>query len=122
MQRVRLLRGVVSTSILGGKAVLRRTVFTVEGPGKGKGVPCVTEGDREQEEVKKLKNINMYDHYRKNEYADVTRCLGVAVQLGILERRQQILTGKSYRVTNLQDHSKRSVINPFKFRKNSIVC
>jgi hypothetical protein len=100
MQRVRLLRRIVNTSILGEKAVLRRNVFTLEGPGKGNGVPCVTERDKEQEEVMKLKNINMYDHYRNIEYADVARCLGVAAQLEIWERRQQHLTVKCYSVTN----------------------
>jgi len=31
----------------------------MEGPGKGNRVPCITVGDRELEEVMKLKDINM---------------------------------------------------------------
>jgi hypothetical protein len=31
----------------------------MEGPGKGKGVPFITMGDREHDEVKKLKDFNM---------------------------------------------------------------
>jgi len=31
----------------------------MEGPGKGNGVPCITVGDREHDEVRKLKDINM---------------------------------------------------------------
>jgi hypothetical protein len=61
MQRVRLLRRIVNTAVLGEKGVLRRNVFTVEGPGKGKGVPYVTTGEREQEKVTKLNNIDMED-------------------------------------------------------------
>jgi hypothetical protein len=41
------------------KTVLRRNVFTMEGHGKGNGVPCTIIGDREQEEVMKLKYFNM---------------------------------------------------------------
>jgi hypothetical protein len=67
MQRVRLLRRVESSSVLGDKAVLRRNVFTLEGPGKGNGVASVTEGDKEQDEVMKLRYIQMYDHYRNAE-------------------------------------------------------
>jgi hypothetical protein len=67
MQRVRLLRRIVNTSVLGGKAVLRRNVFTAEGTGKGNGVSCVTERDREQEEVTKLKNIDMDVDYQNTE-------------------------------------------------------
>ena len=59
MQRVRLLGRTVNISFLGEKAVLRRNVFTMEGPGKGNGVPCITVGDREHDEVRKLKDINM---------------------------------------------------------------
>jgi hypothetical protein len=58
MQRVRLLRRVVNTAVLGEKAVLRRKVFTVDGPGKGNGVPRYKLGEGEQDEVKQL-NINM---------------------------------------------------------------
>jgi len=59
MQRVRLLGRTVNISLLGEKAVLRRNAFTIEGPGKGNGVPYITVGDRELEEVMKLKDINM---------------------------------------------------------------
>jgi hypothetical protein len=45
--------------LLGEKAVLRRKVFTMEGPGKGNGVPRITVGDSEQEEVMKLKHFSM---------------------------------------------------------------
>jgi hypothetical protein len=31
----------------------------MKGPGKGNGVPCITVGDWEQDEVMKLKNFNM---------------------------------------------------------------
>jgi hypothetical protein len=53
--------------MFGEEAVLRRNVYTMEGPGKGNGVPCVIMGDREQDEVTKLKNINMNDCYPNNE-------------------------------------------------------
>jgi len=59
MQRVRLLGRIGNISLLGKKSVLRRNVFTIEGPGKGNGVPLITVGDREQEEVMKLKDFNM---------------------------------------------------------------
>jgi hypothetical protein len=59
MQRVRLLVRIVNISFFGKEAVLRRNVFTMEGPGKGKGVPCIKVGDREHDEVKKLKDFNM---------------------------------------------------------------
>jgi hypothetical protein len=67
MQRVRLLRRIVNTAVLGEKAVLRRNVFTVEGPGKGNVVPSFKLGEGEQDEVMKLNNTNMYDHYRNTE-------------------------------------------------------
>jgi hypothetical protein len=67
MQRVRLLRCIVNTSVFGEKAVLRRNVFTMEGPGKGNRVPSIITGDREQDEVTKLKNINMDDCYQNKE-------------------------------------------------------
>jgi hypothetical protein len=86
MQRVRLLRRIVNTAVLGEKGVLRRNVFTVEGPGKGNGVPCFKLGEWEHDEVTELNNIIMYDHYRNTELADVARCLGVAVQLRICGR------------------------------------
>jgi len=54
MQRVSLLGRIVNISLLGEKAVLRRNVFTMEGHGKGNGVPGITVGDREQDEVMKL--------------------------------------------------------------------
>ena len=54
MQRVSLWGRIVNISLLGEKAVLRRNVFTMEGHGKGKGVPSITVGDREQDEVMKL--------------------------------------------------------------------
>jgi hypothetical protein len=54
MQRVNLLRHIANTAVLGEKAVLRRNVFTIEGPWKGNGVPCIAVGDREQEEVTKI--------------------------------------------------------------------
>jgi hypothetical protein len=59
MQRVSLLGRIVNISLLGEKAVLRRKVFTMEGHEKGNGVPCITVGVREQDEVKKLKDFNM---------------------------------------------------------------
>jgi len=46
-------------SVLGEKTVLQRNVFTMEEPGKGNGVPCITVGCREQDEVRKLKEFNM---------------------------------------------------------------
>jgi hypothetical protein len=67
MQRVGLLRWIVNTAVLGVKGVLRRNVFTVEGPGKGNGVPCFKLGEGEQDEVRKLNNINMCDYYRNTE-------------------------------------------------------
>jgi hypothetical protein len=67
MQRVRLLRRIVNTAVLGEKAVLRRNVFTLEGPGKGNRVPCFKLGAGEQDKVTKLNNINMNDHYRITE-------------------------------------------------------
>ena len=57
MQRVRLLGRNGNVSELEEKAVLRRNVFTMEGHGKGNGVPCITEDDKAQEEVKKFKDF-----------------------------------------------------------------
>jgi hypothetical protein len=57
MQRVSLLGRIVNISLLGEKAVLRRNVFTMEGPGKGMGNPCIRVGDSEQDEVI---NVNYY--------------------------------------------------------------
>jgi len=59
MQRVSLLGRTGNISVLGEKAVLRRNVFTMEGHGKGKGVPYTTAGYREQDEVMKLKDFIM---------------------------------------------------------------
>jgi len=59
MQRVRLLGRIGNISLSGEKSVLRRKVFTMEGPGKGNAVPCIIAGDREQDEVMKLKDFNM---------------------------------------------------------------
>jgi hypothetical protein len=57
MQRVGFLGRNENVTVLEEKAILRRNVFTMEGNGKGNGVPCITEDDREQEEVMKLKDI-----------------------------------------------------------------
>jgi hypothetical protein len=58
MQRFSLLGRIVNISVLGEKAVLRRNIFTTAGHGKGNGVPCITVGIREQEEVMNLKDFN----------------------------------------------------------------
>jgi hypothetical protein len=55
----------------------------MEGPGKGNGVPCITTGESEQEEVTKLKNVNMNYDYHKTESAVAASCLVVALQHGI---------------------------------------
>jgi hypothetical protein len=70
MQRFSLLWRFVNISVLWGKAVQLRNVFTLEGPGKGNGVPCVTAGGREQDEVTELKDFNVvgdcqYIKYKK---------------------------------------------------------
>jgi len=57
MQRVSLFGRTGNNSVLGEKTVLRRNLFTMDGPGKGNGVPCITVGDREQE-LTKLKEFN----------------------------------------------------------------
>jgi hypothetical protein len=59
MQRVSLLGRTGNISVLGEKTVLWRNVFTMEGHGKDKGVPCNTVGDRKQDEVMKLKDFIM---------------------------------------------------------------
>jgi hypothetical protein len=59
MQRFSLLRRFVNFSVLGEKAVQQRNVFTLEGPGKGNGVRCIKVGDRDQDEVTKLKDFNL---------------------------------------------------------------
>jgi len=59
IQCVSLLGRIVNISLFGKKAVLRGNVFTIEGPGKGNGVPCFTLEDREHDEVTKLKDSNM---------------------------------------------------------------
>jgi len=61
MQRARLLLRTGNISLLGEKSVLRRKVFTMDGHGKENGVPRITVGDSEQEEVMKLKYFNMDD-------------------------------------------------------------
>jgi len=62
MQRVSLLGRIGNISVLGKKSVLRRKVFTMDGHGKGNGVPCIIAGDREQVEVMKLKYFNMVSY------------------------------------------------------------
>jgi hypothetical protein len=64
MQRVSLLRRIANTAVLGEKAVLRRNIFTMEGPWK---VPCFKMSDTMQEKVTKLKNIYMDGHYQNTE-------------------------------------------------------
>jgi hypothetical protein len=59
MQRVRLLGRTGNVSVLREKAVLRRNVFTMEKHVKGNEVPCLTLGEREHEEVMKLKDFIM---------------------------------------------------------------
>ena len=59
MQRVSLLGRIVNISLFVEKSVLRKNVFTKEGPGKGNGIPCSSIGDRDQDEVTKLKEFNM---------------------------------------------------------------
>ena len=59
MQRVGLLRRTGHISLLQEESVVRRNVFTVEGHGKGNGVPCLTLGDREIDEVMNLKYFIM---------------------------------------------------------------
>jgi hypothetical protein len=59
MQRVRLIGRTGDISLLGEKAFLRRNVFKMEGHGKRNGVPCITAGDSEQEEVMKLEYFVM---------------------------------------------------------------
>jgi hypothetical protein len=59
MQRVSFLGRIGNISLLGEKTVLRRNVFTMEGPEKGNGVPCITVGEREHDEVTKFKAFNM---------------------------------------------------------------
>ena len=57
IQRVSLLERTENISVLGEKTVLQRNVFTMEGPEKGNGVPCLTVGDGEQDEVTKWKEV-----------------------------------------------------------------
>jgi hypothetical protein len=57
IQRVSFLGRIVNISLFGKKAVLRRNVFTMEGPGKENGVPCFKLGDGEYDEVTKLKDF-----------------------------------------------------------------
>jgi hypothetical protein len=58
MQRVSLLGRNGNISVLWQKAVLRRNLFTMEEHVKGNVVPCLTVGEREQEEVMKLRIFN----------------------------------------------------------------
>jgi hypothetical protein len=60
MQLVNLLGRIVNISLLREKAVLRKNVFTMEGPGKGNGFSCSSVGGREQDEVTNLMDFNMY--------------------------------------------------------------
>jgi hypothetical protein len=82
--------------MLGEKAFLRRNVFTMEGPGKGNGVACVTEGDREQEEVTKWKKIDMEDDYHNTESAVAAICLLVAPPAWDLREALKNLHRESY--------------------------
>jgi hypothetical protein len=45
--------------LAGRKGSSTKNVFTMEGRGKGNGIPCSSVGDREQDEVTKLKDFNM---------------------------------------------------------------
>jgi hypothetical protein len=54
-----MLGRIVNISLLLEKAVLRRNVFTIEGRWKGNGIPCISVDDREQVEVKILKDFNV---------------------------------------------------------------
>jgi hypothetical protein len=58
MQRVSLLGRIVNISLFGEKAVLRRNVFTMEGRWKGSGIAYNLVGDKEQVEVRTLKDFN----------------------------------------------------------------
>jgi len=58
MQHVSLLGRTGNISVLGEKTDLRRNLFKMEGHGKGNGVPCITVGDREHDEVTKLTKCN----------------------------------------------------------------
>ena len=59
MQCVRLLGRITNISVLREKAVLHRTIFTMEGSGKGNIVPCSTARDMEQDTVMKLRDFNV---------------------------------------------------------------
>jgi hypothetical protein len=59
MQRVSLLGRIVNISLLGEKAVLRRNVFTMEGRWKGNGIAYSSVDDKEQVEVRILKDFNV---------------------------------------------------------------
>jgi len=59
MHRFSLLGRNGNISVLRQKTVLRRNIFTMEEHVKGNGVPSLTLGDREQEEVMKLKDFIM---------------------------------------------------------------
>jgi hypothetical protein len=59
MQRFSLFGRNGNISVFWQKTVLRRNVFTMEEHVKGNGVPCLRVGDREHEEVIKLKDFIM---------------------------------------------------------------
>jgi len=61
MQRFGLSGLSGNISVLGEKTVLRRNLFTMEGLGKGNGVPCITVGDRKKYEVMYLKDFILED-------------------------------------------------------------
>jgi hypothetical protein len=86
MQRVGLLERLENISLLGEKAVLRRNVLTVEGPGKGNGIPCSSVGEKEQVEVRILKDFNLDGGVQYIEYAVGDSRRGVKLHLGIRER------------------------------------
>jgi hypothetical protein len=86
MQRVRLLERNIATSVLGEKAFVGRDVLTIEGPWKGNGVSFITVGDKEQDEVKELKDFNVFSGCQYIEDAVADSHQGVVLHLGIWER------------------------------------
>jgi hypothetical protein len=58
MQCLRLFGRAVNISVLREQAVLQRKLFTTEGSGNGNEMLCSTAGDREQDKVMKLKDLN----------------------------------------------------------------
>jgi hypothetical protein len=85
-QLVNLLGRIVNISLLKEKAVLRKNVFTMEGPGKGNGFPCSSVQDREQDEVTNLKDFNMYVGSQYIEKVVAITRKGVILLLRIRER------------------------------------